>query len=510
MMAGPSHGVEEPACFGDLPLSFQQEGQLMFEWRAELTGTSYAPLHASFGCCFDGDFDTEILFEAVDRIMERHIVLRTSISQLRSPESEGLDVRTFIRRFLSLSPGPVQIFRQAVCNSSIPRSAVIDLCESSPSDQRIYIGRFMSELLRDNIDYRQPPFFRIGLFRVNKSRHLVGISWPHLVGDGISASIFRSELCALYDQIKRGKAGSLPGLPIQYHHFASDQHVHLRGPALDRLVSFWTRQWESFSLLDVRSLCLNANDPNSIGSSARGRIAIVLSNYLYGMARALGQRFGCTTYIVFLSAFGILLHKYTRMDSFGIWGYFSNRKVPGTEYLVGWLANAHLLGLDLSGDPTIQETLARVRMTVRNASANEELPTSTLISILLQSELPSYSLSARDTNYNKLLAPINVAFEITADYGLPTGRNDDIPSPNGRFGDKKSQGHPQITDQKLKLSIQEGAESTTIAAIYYAESFDQHTIWTLLRDYRALLSQMIEAPADSISRLTCCRKVETI
>jgi non-ribosomal peptide synthetase component F len=60
----------------------------------------------------------------------------------------------------------------------------------------------------------------------------------------------------------------------------------------------------------------------------------------------------------------------------------ANRNQPGTEALIGPLANTVILRTDLGGDPSFREVMRRVRETSLAAFAHQELPFQALVETL--------------------------------------------------------------------------------------------------------------------------------
>src|SRR5262249_17297433 len=87
------------------------------------------------------------------------------------------------------------------------------------------------------------------------------------------------------------------------------------------------------------------------------------------------RRRGVTPYVLILSALHVLIYCETGKDKVSTWGNFANRTRPELENVIGWFSNAHLLGIDISGDPTLNAVIERTLETFIETSANQALPT---------------------------------------------------------------------------------------------------------------------------------------
>src|SRR5262249_59264239 len=95
--------------------------------------------------------------------------------------------------------------------------------------------------------------------------------------------------------------------------------------------------------------------------------------------RALAREGGSTLFMVLLSGFAALLHRYTGSADLVIGTPIANRTRSELEGLIGFFANTLALRLDLAGDPPFSELLGRVREVTLGAYAHQDLPFEKLV-----------------------------------------------------------------------------------------------------------------------------------
>src|SRR5439155_26730142 len=90
-------------------------------------------------------------------------------------------------------------------------------------------------------------------------------------------------------------------------------------------------------------------------------------------AKRFSQREGGTLFMALVAALKTLLHRYLAPDDLRVATLVANRNRPGTEGLIGPLANTVILRTSLAGDPNPLEVMRRVRATTLAAYAHQDL-----------------------------------------------------------------------------------------------------------------------------------------
>jgi non-ribosomal peptide synthetase component F len=128
--------------------------------------------------------------------------------------------------------------------------------------------------------------------------------------------------------------------------------------------------------------------------------------------RKLGRGEGATLFMTLLAAWALLLQRYSGQSDIVIGSNIANRHRRDLEGLIGLLANTVALRVDLSGDPTVRELLARARETVLGAHAHQDLPFEKLVETLRPE---------RDAGYHPVFQVMLVLQEPVARLSTPAG-----------------------------------------------------------------------------------------
>jgi non-ribosomal peptide synthetase component F len=95
--------------------------------------------------------------------------------------------------------------------------------------------------------------------------------------------------------------------------------------------------------------------------------------------RALSRQQGSTAFMTLLAGFQTMIFHYTGQPDIVLGTDLANRTTVQTEALIGFFVNLLALRVDLSGDPTFIELLARVREVALGAYAHQDVPFDKLV-----------------------------------------------------------------------------------------------------------------------------------
>jgi acyl-CoA synthetase (AMP-forming)/AMP-acid ligase II/acyl carrier protein len=220
------------------------------------------------------------------------------------------------------------------------------------------------------LDLESGPVFRATLFERSACDYVFLMTAHHIVMDGWSLWIVLDELMALYRARKSGIDARLPTPPADYAEFVRWQEETLAGPEGDKLWSYWQSELDRLPVIDLpiaqqRPLARTFN-----GSEHWFRIDRDLTEELKQLAVA-NQT---TLYVVLLSVFKVLLHRYTGLDDLVVGSPLSARTRVEFEGAVGCFVNLVLIRADLGGAPSFVELLDQVRRKVLNAFEYGDYP----------------------------------------------------------------------------------------------------------------------------------------
>ncbi|MDG2156241.1 MAG: non-ribosomal peptide synthase/polyketide synthase, partial [Gammaproteobacteria bacterium] len=433
-----------------IPLSFGQE-RLWFLNELEPGSSLY---NIPTAIKLKGHLNLQALQQAFDLLLERHESLRTT--------------------FTLNGEQPVQ----KIANSlSIPLE-IHDAGDSSDDD----LDALLTKICLQPFDIKQGPLLKLYVLDINENEHALLLVIHHIIADGWSMGVLMSELAALYNSIASGGSSTLEALPIQFADYAAWQRETMSGETLNNELSYWKKALDGAPLvLDLPTDHARPASPGYEGAWLRHQISSKTRSKL----EALAQNNNATLYMVLLSAFNLLLSRYSGSEDLLIGSPVAGRSRTELEGLVGTLINTVVLRGDLSGNPQFTALLKQLRNTTLDAFEHQELPFEKLVEQLQ----PERNLSHAPI-YQVLFNLQNRSQELVKFDGLKSSA---LVTETG------------TAKLDLHLLIEETDEGLTAWFEYATELFDEATIERMASHFDAILAAVVDNPdlrADQIPLLT--------
>ncbi len=443
--------IERVSRSGPLPLSFAQQ-RLWFIDQLEAGSPFY---NSPAAVRLSGPLDLTALGRTFTEVVRRHEVLRT---HFRVVEGE-----------------PVQ----AIAEAGALDVPLTDLGQMDEQQREAEVARLAEEEAQRPFDLSRGPLMRVRVLRLGEREHVVLLTLHHIVSDAWSMGVLVKEVAALYSAFSNGQPSPLPELPIQYADYAAWQRAWLGGETLEEQLSYWRGQLGG----ELPVLELPTDRPRPSVQSYRGRqLSFEVSEKVTAGLKELSRRQGATLFMTLLSAFQLLLMRYSGQEDVIVGTPVAGRTRIELEGLIGFFVNTLVLRTDLSGDPTFEELIARVREVCLGAYAHQEVPFEKLVEELQ----PERSLSQTPL-FQVAFGVQNVPLEVLELAGL---RLDPVVAQNetGRY------------DLTLWLSERGGRLSGRLT--FNRDLFEAEKMERMAGHYRRLLESVAaEAGGKRISQL---------
>ncbi|WP_082063125.1 non-ribosomal peptide synthetase [Paenibacillus sp. IHBB 10380] len=318
--------------------------------------------HVPFALQIRGKLEAIRLERAFAALIARHESLRTTFHYMDGEFRQRVH--------------PAVAFEQHVHSTSVfklegnawARMTAKRLLSESGMDE-VITTRLMARFIR-SFDLGSGPLLRAGLVPLDEDRHLLLLDMHHIVTDGISVSVLLKELTALYS------GQELPELRVQYRDYSAWQEERLSGEMYEAHERYWL---ETFSG-ELPVLELPNDKPRSVMQSYEGqRYAFKLDAELAQRAHCVAREQGTTLYTVLLSAYAVLLGRYSGQEDIVIGTPVAGRGHVDVEGLIGMFINTVAIRSHPQSGRTVGSYVKELHGDVLLALEHQEYPFEDLV-----------------------------------------------------------------------------------------------------------------------------------
>lgn len=323
------HRRDEPT--GPYPLTAGQQSLLLHQ---RLTPDS-AAYNLAFAARARSAVDAEELDAAFREVLGRHEALRTVFTWADGEPTQS--PRGVPSRFLTEEAAPKEQVESAV---EAFMDAPFDLERELP---------IRALLLRTGPGDERP---------------VLVVVVHHIVADLWSIDVIVDEWLAVYRARTTGGEPTLEPVASRFVEHVHRERAWLAGPEAERNLGFWReRLGDSPPVTD-----LPFDRPRRPAQTFRGgRLSVEVDSTLSERLTRIARDADATPNMLFLSAFQVLLQKYSGSDDVAVGTPAAGRQEPGSQDLVGFFTDPVVVRSDLRGDPEFTGVLGRTRSTLLRA-----------------------------------------------------------------------------------------------------------------------------------------------
>lgn len=400
-----------------------------------------------------GQLDLQAFTEALQNVMQKHETLRT--------------------RFGVVDNEIVQIIEEGC-------SFDFKYFESGPAD----LDAFIEEEVQNYFDLSKAGLIRACLVKLHPEEHLLVLTMHHIVSDAWSLNVLIQDIAVSYNL---GPAGFTP-LPIQYRDYALWQNEVLSLNILKEQQQYWlTRFSDELPLLN-----LPIDFPRQPIQSHRGAAqSFKITPELTAAIDLMCKKQNVSRFMVFLSAYYMLLHRYAGQSDLIVGTPVAGRFDGKLEGLVGYFLNVLALRMELIKDWSFQDLLINVKEVTLEAFKNQDYPIDLIIG-----ELDLKRDMARPPLFETMFNLINTnSSEVTQLRGLEI---------------KEWNFKRKTCKFDLALTMVDAGDYLVGEFEYSIDLFYPSTIAQMVNHYLNLLGGAVEHPRSSVNSLKMLSEEETV
>jgi amino acid adenylation domain-containing protein len=464
------------------PTSFAQQRL----WFLDQLAPGNAFYNVSTALRLTGSLNFTALKQTFNEIVRRHETLRTTFVMVQQQLVQAIPAESYAN-----APS---------LTISLP---LIDIRNFKSQERETQARRIATQEAQSPFNLTTGPLLRVKLLQIDEAEYVLLLNLHHIVADGWSIGVLIRELGVLYkafandegcliaspfagqtgDASNNSLSTSLPELPIQYADFAQWQREWLQGVGangispLQTQLAYWQKQLDGLSVLNLPTDRLRPAVPSYRGAKQ----FLELPHSLTQALEALSYQKGVTLFMTLLAAFQTLLYRYTQQEDIAVGSPIANRNRSELEGLIGFFVNSLVLRTDLSGNPTFQELLNRVREVTLGGYAHQDLPFEKLVEELHPE---------RDLSHHPLFQVVfslqNTPIEALELPGLKLSLFE-FDSKTAKFD--------------LEFHLWQDLETLKGQVVYSTDLFDQSTIARMVGHFQTLLESIVVNSKQRLSDL---------
>ncbi|MCG5432541.1 non-ribosomal peptide synthetase [Mycobacterium sp. MYCO198283] len=292
-----------------------------------------------FAARLTGPVDVDALAGAVEDVVARHEILRTTYGEV-----DGAPVQ------LIHPPAPLTIRR-------------------ARGDGERWLQRELAAERRHCFDLERDRPIRAAVLATPENV-VLSVVIHHIAADHWSGGVLFADVVSAYRRRRAGE-GPLPPPAVQYADYAAWQAALLADGALVEQRDYWVTQLAG--LPEETSLPPDFARP-AVPSGDGAALDVAVDAATRARLTALTRELGVTEFMLLQAAVAVALHKSGAGTDIPLGTPVAGRTAPELDALIGFFVNIVVLRNDLSGNPTLREVLRRARERALAAYRHQDLP----------------------------------------------------------------------------------------------------------------------------------------
>ncbi len=432
-------------------LSAAQEG-LWFLQHFSPSNTAYNVIYLFK---FNGGVNRHILESSLNRIIQRHEILRT----VYPTDMDGT---------------PLQVIQPFVSQKLL----TLDYSSLKADEKEKALRAYAFEQGSRPFDLQNGPVSRFALLHCGPEEDYLFFAIHHIAFDDWSRYVFIQDLLQWYEAYQSRQEPTLPTLPIQYSDYAVWQKEWISGETR----TLFVQHWKSILSGELPILALSTDHPRQIKQTYHGaNIHFKFSPDSSARIKEFCRTERLTPSHLFMAAYALFLMRYTGQEDIIIGCPFANRPRSEQGNLIGYFINTLPIRLNLGNNPSVRELLKQVRTVMLDASTWKGLPFDTLVA-----ELAPKREMGHTPIYQAMINILNVPKRKRSIPGLEIDLylREQI-----------------LVDFDIIMELSNSGEHFNAAMYYNTDLFDESTILRMASHYQNILEEMLIGPDQSLSEL---------
>ncbi|MEH2060573.1 MAG: amino acid adenylation domain-containing protein [Nostoc sp.] len=415
------------------------------------------PYRSQCAVLIEGDLDVNILKLVLEKVVNRHEILRTNFHSL---------------------PG-MTIPLQVIGKQKINLDKTYDLSSLTPQEQEDSLTALFHQVSQQPFDLVQGSPLQLSLVTLSASKYVLIVSLPALCADIATLKILVQEISQSYAAWLQGE--ELENEPLQYADLAEWQNELLEGAETEAGRDYWLKQdiW-----LNLQGLKLPFEKKSAEELVFKPQTqSFAIAPELIKQIDILTQHENTSTLEFLLACWQVLVWRLTKQENLTIGMAFTGRKYQELETAIGLCAKNLPLHIQIKSTSKIKEIIYRNNELIQQLDKLQDYFNWEQIAGLIPNTLRFFPLCFDFQSQPAKYIAADVSLTIYQQYAY-------------------------IERFTLKLSCLRQNDKLTAALHYDSNVFQTEDIKRLIEQFQTLLASAIANPDATISELEILSQIE--
>lgn len=407
-------------------------------------------------CRIEHDMEPQRVQQTLDYLMQQHDILRTTFRLVDN-----------------------DVCQHIANDMSFPFSFE-DISAFSEEELEKYVSE--TAKVKGNIvfDLENGPLVYLHMAKIHQHDYVLFLTFHHIISDGWTVNVFFKMLMENYFRLLQG--GTLPiEKMLQFADYALAEDRWYSEGEYQTGLSYWAKRLDGIT----GQLELATDYPRPAKMSTAGSITSQFfdSSFCQRLQTCAAQH-QATQFHVILTAYQLLLHKYSGQQEIIIGAPFANRNLPATQNMMGLFMNTLPLRFDIDPDASIASLIEDVRVECEETLRYQDVPFNYILDEITYVRNPQ----------------INPIFQAILTYQVFPHFH----SSHGGFKYKPLKVDYGTAKLDLNLWVEEDKDSNGLLFTmnYSSALFSSNTVRRMLNDLRATLETLINQPQLTVRDLS--------
>jgi len=212
---------------------------------------------------------------------------------------------------------------------------------------------------------------RVEIHYIDNKKTMLLVESHHIIMDGTGLNNLIIEFERLYN------GENLKRIPVQYKDYAVWENKFNESEAITKNEQYWINKFKDS---EFSQLNLPYDYKIPANRSYKGnKISNIIDEHQFRKIERYAKKVGVSPYMLFISAFFVLLYKYTGQEEITLGSPIANRDINETKRMIGMFVNNIVIKGNINSEETFQEFLNKIKEQILDDLSNQPYPFDMLV-----------------------------------------------------------------------------------------------------------------------------------